>query len=172
VENRTAEKNPGNLKTGEQLPEGENNPTLTKVGDLVPAFEVRTLDGKMFNSRNLKGQVVFLNFFATWCPPCIAEMPGMEKEVWQKHQSGEFAFLSVGREETEEKIRGFARKFNLTFPMAADPKREVFRLFATQNIPRNYIINREGKIVFQSTGFQGDEFQQMLKILANELHTR
>jgi len=80
----------------------EKNPTLTKVGDPVPAFEVKTLDGKVFNIRNLKGHVFFLNFFATWCPPCIAEMPRLEKEVWQKYKTGKFAFLSVGREETEE----------------------------------------------------------------------
>src|ERR1051325_6841084 len=74
--------------------------TLTKIGQVAPAFKITTLDGKEFNIENQRGKVLLVNFFATWCGPCLAEMPRLEKEIWQKYQKKQdtFSFISVGRE--------------------------------------------------------------------------
>lgn len=139
--------------------------SLTRRGEAVPGFSITTLDGQQLNIQDLRGKVLWLNFFATWCPPCKAEMPELEKEVWRKHHDDKFILIAVGREHSSEELRVFREEQGYTFPIAADPNREIFSLFATANIPRNYIIDREGKIAVQSMGYTADEFRELLHAL-------
>src|SRR5438552_18915040 len=71
--------------------------TLTKVGDAVPQFTVQTVDGQTLTPESLKGKVVLLNFFATWCGPCNAEMPHLQK-LYERFKDKPFVLMSVGRE--------------------------------------------------------------------------
>src|SRR5439155_18418492 len=105
---------------------------------------------------SLKGKVVLLNFFATWCGPCNAEMPALQK-LHEQFKDKPFVAVSVGREHSIEEVKKFAESKKLTFTFAADPKREAYKLFATQFIPRSYVIDREGAIVFQTMGFDAAE---------------
>src|SRR6516165_9070658 len=100
--------------------------TITKVGQEAPAFSVLTLDGKTIDSKALKGKVVLLDFFATWCRPCLAEMPHLEKEVWQKFKDKGLVVLAIGREHQNSELLDFQKKRSFTFPMAGDAKREVY----------------------------------------------
>jgi thiol-disulfide isomerase/thioredoxin len=143
--------------------------SYTKVGDPVPAFSATTLDGKEFSTAAAKGSVVLLNFWATWCPPCQMEMPRLEKEVWQKYGGRDFTMIAIAREQSAEEITVYRAKNKYTFPMAPDPKRQVYGKFANAGIPRNYLLNREGKILFQSVGYDLKEFEKMLGILKKEL---
>jgi peroxiredoxin len=149
---------------------GKAGRSLTQVGQQVPDFSVKTLSGDLFDVKATRGKLLVINFFATWCPPCVAEMPHLEKEIWQVFKSGNFRMISIGREETEQKIRGFAENNHLTFPLAADLKREVYGKFAKQIIPRTYLISPEGKILFQSSGYQTQEFRQLVMIIKRELN--
>ena len=140
----------------------DDSKTFTKVGQVVPAFKVTALDGKTIDITAMKGKVILLNFFATWCGPCMQEMPLVEKEIWQKLKSDDFIVLAVGREHSTEELVKFNKEKGFTFSIAPDPKRGVYSLFAKELIPRTYIIDKNGKIAFQSTGYDEKEFNNMI----------
>jgi peroxiredoxin len=143
--------------------------TLTKVGQQVPEFGWTTLDGQKFDSKTLHGKVVLVNFFATWCGPCMEEMPHLQKDIFQKFKDKNFVMVSIGREHNDAELKEFQKKREFTIPIAADPERKIYARFATQYIPRNYVIAADGKIAFQSVGFNQQEFKQMLNVLEKEL---
>ena len=144
--------------------------SYTRVGQAMPAFSFTTLDGKRSSVEELKGKVVFVNFWATWCPPCLAEMPRMEREVWQKFKAApDFYMVAIAREQTEEEIAPFLKKNRLTFPAAPDPEREVYRLFGNGGIPRSYVVGRDGRILFQSVGYTAGDFEKMKSVLSKEM---
>jgi peroxiredoxin len=143
--------------------------TLTKFGQQVPNFSVTTLDGKDLNISDLKGKIVLINFFATWCGPCMGEMPHVEKEIWQQLKSDKLIVLAIGREHTKDELAKFNKEKGFTFAIAPDPKREIYSLFAKQFIPRNYVIGKDGKIVFQSMGYTPEEFGKMVDLIKAQL---
>ena len=147
----------------------EEESTLTKVGQSAPDFTVKTTDGKDFNFAAHKGKPVLLNFFATWCGPCLSELPHVEKEIWQKYKDRGLVVAVIGREHELPEVSEFQRKQKYSFVMAADPKREAYKKYATQYIPRTYLIDKEGKIVFQSMGFEEAEFKKLLQVIEKEM---
>jgi peroxiredoxin len=148
----------------------EQYASYTKVGDAVPSFSVTTLEGREISISALKGKVVLLNFWATWCPPCHTEMPRLEKDIWEKCKSNDFEMIAIAREQTSKEITEYREKYKYSFPMGPDPKRAIYSKFANAGIPRNYVINPEGIIVYQSYGYSSDDFDKMVKILEKELN--
>lgn len=142
---------------------------LVEVGQQAPDFSVQTLDGATFSLSANRGKVVLVNWFATWCGPCKQEMPFLEKEVWQRFKGDDFAMVSVAREETLQVVQPFVAKYRVTWPFALDPERKAYANYAEAFIPRNYVINREGKVIFQSQGFERHEFDEMIEVIAREL---
>jgi len=141
---------------------------LTKVGDIAPDLELTTLDGKKLRWAELKNKVVLVNLFATWCGPCVAELPRLQKEIWEPNRDKGLVVLAIGREESKDDLIAFQRKHELTFSIVADPERKLYSAFAKQSIPRNYLI-REGKITYQSMGYSTPEFDRLLKAVEVEL---
>ena len=151
-------------------PDLANGPgTLTHIGDPVPEFSFTTLDGKVVHSSDLRNKTVVLNFFATWCGPCLNELPHLQG-VWNEFEKRpNFAMFVIGREETDKTIAEFNADGRFTFPMASDPTRAVYGLFASELIPRTYIISPEGKILYQTYGFYESELAKIRQVLEESL---
>jgi thiol-disulfide isomerase/thioredoxin len=155
-----------NLSAAEQ---SEFESTLTKVGQQAPEIGWVTLDGQKFDAKSLHGKVVLVNFFATWCGPCMQEMPHLQKDVFQKFKDKNFIMVAIGREHNDAELKEFRKKREFTIPIAADPERKIYGRFATQYIPRNYVIAADGKIAFQSVGYNEPEFKTMVDVIEREL---
>ncbi|MBT4499957.1 MAG: redoxin domain-containing protein [Gemmatimonadetes bacterium] len=143
--------------------------TLTRVGQAAPSFVLVTTEGDTLDSAGLRGRVVLINFFATWCPPCLQEIPLLEKKVWERFREMGLVLVAVGREHADEELKAFTKKKGFTLPMAADPQRKVYGQFATGFIPRNYLIDRQGRIAYQSIGFEEEEFAAMVRAVEKNL---
>ncbi len=153
-------------------PEDAPDPTKAnhvQIGQEAPLFEVTTLEGQKFSLKEQRGKVVLLNFFATWCGPCLQEMPHLEKEVWQKYKDKKFAMIALGREHSNDELNLFRQKKKLTFPMAGDPKREIFSRYADAYIPRSLILSPDGRVIAHVIGYNEKEFKSLLKTLAAEI---
>jgi peroxiredoxin len=156
----------------QQREESISDSTLTRVGEAAPVFSIATDDGSTVDSAKLRGKVVVLNFFATWCGPCLTELPHLQN-LWEEvGPRDDFAMLVVGREETPEKIADFKAQHGFTFPMAADPERALYDRYASQFIPRTYVVSREGTILLQTVGFDLDEIDGLKKLVVRELKAR
>lgn len=140
------------------------------LGGQVPSFVIKDKKDNILKIEDLKGKVVLINFFATWCPPCRQELPRMQKEVWEKWgKRDDFAVMVLAREEGWDKLDPFMKNNEYTFPIYPDLKREVFSLFAESMIPRNVLINKDGKIIYQSIGYSADEFSKLIELIRKEL---
>jgi peroxiredoxin len=148
---------------------GDPTKTLTRVGQAAPAFRATALDGGVVGRDTLRGRVAVVFFWATWCPACRTELPRLETEVWKAHRSPRFALVAIAREETGAEVRPFRDRHRYTMPMALDPERTAFDKFATEGIPRTYVLSPEGRILFQSVGYDEEEFAAMKTIIAREL---
>ena len=135
----------------------------TKVGERMPPITVQEVSGKTFRLADEKGKVVVVNFWATWCPPCRAEMPQLEKEIWAKYGSRpDFAMVAIAREQSQATIAGFEKQHaEFKYPLAYDPQRKVYAEFADLGIPRSYVVGRDGKIAFQSVGYGPGEVDEL-----------
>lgn len=136
----------------------------------VPSFFVEDKAGKRTDIDALRGKVVLINFFATWCPPCRQELPRLQKEVWERWgDRDDFAVMVLAREEGWDKLDPFLQQTAYSFPVYPDLGRSIFSLFAESQIPRNVLIDRDGKIIYQSIGYTPDEFSAFIKLIEKEL---
>ena len=137
--------------------------TLVKVGDDVPEFVVEMFDGQKINIKDLKGKIVLINFWATWCPPCRKEFTRLQKDIVDRFEGKDFVLLPVSIDDGEEAVREFMRKNGYEFPVAFDGDKKLYGMFAEKYVPRNFIIGKDGKIAFQTVGYTPDEFDEMVR---------
>jgi peroxiredoxin len=126
-------------------------PRLVK-GVPAPNFTLLGLDGKMVSLDDYKGKVVLLNIWATWCPPCVEEMPSMEK-LYQELKGENFEILAVSIDVLGAKeVIPFMKKYKLSFPALTDSKGAIKSLYQTTGVPESFIINKDGIIVEKVIG--------------------
>lgn len=136
--------------------------TLVKEGMEAPDFTVQMFDGKQITLSNERGKVVLVNFWATWCPPCREELTRVESDLIERFKGQNFLFLPISRGEEREAVADFRSQMGYTFPMGLDPERKIYDLYASNYIPRNFLINEEGKVVMTSIGYTAEEFDALI----------
>lgn len=135
--------------------------TLVKAGDMAPDFTVELFDGSKITLSDLRGKVVLLNFWATWCPPCRQELARVEADLIERFAGRDFVFLPISRGEERETVAAFREKQGYDFPMGLDPEQTIYGLYATNYIPRNFLIGPDGKVVLASVGYEPEEFDAL-----------
>ena len=124
-------------------------------------FTLSDLQGKSWHLRELKGKVVLVNFWATWCPPCRKEMPDLDA-LYQKFKDQGLVVLAIDDEEAA-KVAPFITERKISYPVLLDPGRKVNEAFVVEGIPKSFVYDRDGKLVAQSIDMRTrSQFQQML----------
>ena len=127
--------------------------------EAAPDFDLHLLEGGNFKLSNYKGKPVVVNFFASWCVPCGAESPVLDK-VYQDYQSKGVSFVGVAVNDTESKAREFIERYELTFPAGLDDTGEIKDAFGVYGMPTSYFINREGLISYLHPGAVTERLMQ------------
>lgn len=118
-----------------------------REGFLAPEFTLATLDGTKVTLSDLRGKIVLINLWATWCPPCRAEMPALENAYEQYRDSGVVILgINVTYQDSERDIPPFVEEFELTFPILLDRDGSVSTLYQLRGLPTTFFVNREGII--------------------------
>jgi peroxiredoxin len=120
-------------------------------GERAPNFQVTTDKGQPMTPTDFGGKVLVLNFWASWCPPCVQEAPSLNEFAKQLAPSG-VVVLAVSVDQNEKQYRDFIRKFNLNFATARDPEQNLTYKYGTFQYPESYIIDRSGKVVRKFAG--------------------
>ncbi len=130
---------------------------------------LHSLDGKSISLQDLKGKVIFLNVWASWCPPCRSEMPGIA-ELYQESGTDGVAFVMLAIDENHDLLRRYLDQKGYQFPVYL-PASSIPSAYLTQSIPATFVINRQGQIVFRHEGvadYNSPEFKAFLSKLSGQ----
>ncbi len=122
-----------------------------RPGFLAPDFELPLLDGGTAKLSDYRGHHVVLNFWATWCPPCRAEMPAIIKEYTRYKDKG-LIVLAIDQSEPEEKVRAFRDAYGMPFPILLDKSMRVADMYRIRSLPTTYFITPDGTIIDKVEG--------------------
>jgi peroxiredoxin len=148
----------------------QNSVEKVKIGDTMPQFTLNSDVYGQVTPSDLKGKVVLVSLFATWCGPCQKELAEVQSTLYPKYKDNEnFRLLVIGREHTDADLTKYNARKKFTFPLYPDPKREVFSLFADQSIPRAYLFGKDGKLIYTSTRYTPEEFQKLMDTIEEAL---
>lgn len=142
----------------EEIDETEETETTAQP---APDFTLETLDGTKVALSDFKGQKVLLNFWATWCPPCRAEMPHMQS-FYEKNKDENIVVLAVNLTsgDNREKLAPFISEYSLTFPILLDESGDIGRKYQVFTIPTSYFIDEQGNIAQKIVGPMDEEFME------------
>lgn len=143
--------------------------TLIKSGMEAPDFTVEMFDGSKLTLSDLKGKVVLVNFWATWCPPCREELTHVQKDIIDRFEGEPFVFLPISRGEKRDTVAAFRKKMDYTFPMGLDIDQSIFKKYASNYIPRNFLIGKDGKVIYVSVGYDAKEFAELIETITKSL---
>ena len=121
------------------------------VGDSAPGFTIKTESGVEMSPRNFGGKLLVLNFWATWCAPCVQEIPSLN-EFQKMFASQGVVVLGVNVDSRQELYRTMLKKFKISFPTARDPEENINYRYGTYKVPESYIIDRNGKVLQKYAG--------------------
>jgi len=131
-------------------------------GDPAPGFSLVLFDGSEVSLSDLRGQVVVLNFWASWCTPCRREAPELQK-VWEMYEGKGFVFVGVSHKDAEDASRSFIQEFGITYPNGADLRSKISRAYGVTAVPETFVIDAEGRVAWVYIGeVQADELVQRL----------
>ena len=114
-------------------------------------FILKRLDGNEVSLQDYRGKIVFLNFWATWCLPCLVEMPSMEK-LYNEFKDKGFTILAIDMQEDADSVSVFKEKYKLNFPILLDSDGSVGQFYGVRSIPTTYLVDREGYLIGSAIG--------------------
>ena len=126
-------------------PSAQRPPSVER-DQLAPLFSLPSTTGETVALSSFEGQVVLVNFWATWCPPCRDEMPVIQA-THEKYADRGFRVLAVNVQETPGQVEAYARELGLTFPLLLDQRGDVTQTYRVQNLPRSFFLDRAGRVV-------------------------
>lgn len=141
------------LETAEPKPTTNSYgaPALAQKGGTVTDFSLGSLDGSQIALADYAGEVIIMNFWATWCPPCRAEMPGINR-FYEAHQDEGLVVLAINAQEDAATVRPFIDQSGFSFPVLLDLQGRVADQYSTRSFPTTFIIDRDGVIQHVQTG--------------------
>ncbi len=122
-----------------------------RAGDSAPQFELADDQGLGVSLDDYGGKVVLLNFWATWCPPCVQEIPSLN-DTYERFRDDGFVVLGISVDEDAGQYTQFLRDALVTFPTARDPERGVSSRYGTMKYPESYLISRDGRVLRKYVG--------------------
>lgn len=128
---------------------GGNGPAL--VDFPAPAIQLHDLDGQPVSLADYRGQVVLVNNWATWCPPCRQEMPILEAFFRDHHHQG-FTIVAIDAGDPQEIVKDFVSSYNISFPVWIDPGSTALNSFRNNYLPSSYLINEQGQVIMVWSG--------------------
>ena len=157
---RTVSTNPGNFATYDSSGEA------TVLRSEPPEFTLNLFDGGGVRLADLRGQVVLLDFWGSWCGPCRAEAPELQK-VWTQYRDKGVAFVGINVFDVDASAKAFLREFGITYPSGPDPKGAIAVDYGLTGVPEKFLISRDGRILHKFVGPQdaaalGTVLDQML----------
>lgn len=149
-----------------QQPELSHN--LTPVNKIIPSvdFELENMDEEIRRFSNYKGKVVLLNFWATWCPPCVRELPSMER-LHQQVDAEDFKVVAVNQMEDADQVFAFTGQLDITptFEILFDKTSLVSSAYAVRGLPTTYLIDKKGNIRYRAVGGRVFDHPEVVKII-------
>lgn len=134
-----------------------------EFGDQAPDFTLQSLEGESVKLSDYRGKQIILNFWATWCPPCRAEMPDMQTYYTEHKEADNFVILAVNLTSTEsnrDNIQPFLDELGITFPILLDEESEVSNRYDVVGYPTSYFIDDEGTIQYKVVGPMNQDFMR------------
>jgi len=122
-----------------------SEPTEARVGQPAPDFQLQSLEGQPVSLNDLKGKPVLINFWATWCGPCVYEMPFLQ-EVYDEWSGKGLMLLAINIGEGSSEVKGFMQNYNLSLPVLLDIEKDVFQRYNIIGIPTTFFIDKDGII--------------------------
>ncbi len=116
----------------------------------IPLVEIETITGQKLNISNLKGKIILINFWATWCPPCREEMPYFE-EIYRKYKDKGFTIIAVSVDANENFVKDFVKEYDISFPVSVD-KDGLSDMYGVSSLPMSFLYDKSGKLVKKKIG--------------------
>jgi cytochrome c biogenesis protein CcmG/thiol:disulfide interchange protein DsbE len=137
-------------------------------GDLAPDFSLTLFDGSEVSLNDLRGQVVVLNFWASWCAPCRREAPALQ-ETWETYKGKGVIFLGVTYKDAKKASQEFITEFGITYSNGIDARGQISRAFGVVAVPETFIIDSDGKVAWFRIGeIQAQDLVEQLEQLQNK----
>jgi peroxiredoxin len=141
----------------------------SSVGYRAPQFTLRNLEGNHVSLESFRGQVVVLNFWATWCVPCRIEMPSFE-HLYRRYRSEGLTVLAVSLDKgADQKVRDFSEEYQLSFPVLIDSEGKAEKLYPSISIPFTFVIDKSGRVVARVDGAKNWESEETFEAIEHLL---
>jgi cytochrome c biogenesis protein CcmG/thiol:disulfide interchange protein DsbE len=122
-----------------------------QVGNPVPSFQLTALDGSQIDLGTHQGNVVVINFFASWCDPCREEASDLEA-AWQEYQGQGVQFIGIAYKDAESRAQAFLDEFGVTYPSAVEPGNRTARAYGLTGVPETFVVDGQGLLVHHYVG--------------------